>query len=262
MFIFSAVGCFSYFSSSSVLTAKSEQAIKAEIHTVSALLQLQYDSLLAIAKRNASVFKDMYAGELIKSSDSVLVVDKMAPILLHNNKIVNNNIDIVEEYAKLTGGNATVFVRDGDDFLRITTSLKKSDGSRAIGTYLGKKHPGYQSLINGESFEGYAKLFGNEYMTVYNPIKNNQNQVIGILYIGFNINESLASLRHTIDKITLEENGYLVIYKNSNNEVIASKDMQSNPTVSASYLNGLNLNDIQNKQTFAYVSNQHTNIYL
>jgi hypothetical protein len=36
----------------------------------------------------------------------------------------------------MTGGVATLFVRSGEDFVRISTSLTKQDGSRAIGTAL------------------------------------------------------------------------------------------------------------------------------
>ena len=252
--IFSLVGLSTYLISANTLSEKSETAIKSEITAISDLLELQYDSLLAIAKRNATVFKGMYPGEFKKSDQKVMVVDTMVPILLHDGEQVNNNIDIVENYAKLTGGNATVFMRDGDDFFRITTSLKKSDGQRAIGTYLGKKHPGYQPLMNGQSYEGYAKLFGNEYMTVYQPIKNKQNQVIGILYIGFNINDALASLRESVNKIVIEESGNLFVFRNTNDVVIAGKEAAVDSKVNSKALDGLNLEAIKKGLSLKYNS--------
>mgnify|MGYP003635424347 FL=1 len=259
--IFSLVGLSTYLISANTLSEKSETAIKSEITAISDLLELQYDSLLAIAKRNATVFKGMYPGEFKKSDQKVMVVDTMVPILLHDGAQVNNNIDIVENYAKLTGGNATVFMRDGDDFFRITTSLKKSDGQRAIGTYLGKKHPGYQPLMNGQSYEGYAKLFGNEYMTVYQPIKNKQNQVIGILYIGFNINDALASLRESVNKIVIEESGNLFVFRNTNDVVIAGKEAAVDSKVSSKALDGLNLEAIKKGLSLKYNSENNTPMF-
>ncbi|WP_166112703.1 methyl-accepting chemotaxis protein [Pseudoalteromonas sp. Z9A5] len=259
--VFSLVGLSTYLISANTLSEKSETAIKSEITAISDLLELQYDSLLAIAKRNATVFKGMYPGEFKKSDQKVLVVDTMVPVLLHDNEQVNNNIDIVENYAKLTGGNATVFMRDGDDFFRITTSLKKSDGQRAIGTYLGKNHPGYQPLMNGQSYEGYAKLFGNEYMTVYQPIKNKQNQVIGILYIGFNINDALASLRGSVNKIVIEESGNLFVFRNTNNVVIAGKEAAVDSKVNSKALDGLNLEAIKKGQSLKYNSENNTPMF-
>ena len=259
--IFSLVGLSTYLISANTLSEKSETAIKSEITAISDLLELQYDSLLAIAKRNATVFKGMYPGEFKKSDQKVMVVDTMVPILLHDGAQVNNNIDIVENYAKLTGGNATVFMRDGDDFFRITTSLKKSDGQRAIGTYLGKKHPGYQPLMNGQSYEGYAKLFGNEYMTVYQPIKNKQNQVIGILYIGFNINDALASLRESVNKIVIEESGNLFVFRNTNDVVIAGKEAAVDSKVNSKALDGLNLEAIKKGLSLKYNSENNTPMF-
>lgn len=259
--IFSLVGLSTYLISANTLSEKSETAIKSEITAISDLLELQYDSLLAIAKRNATVFKGMYPGEFKKSDQKVMVVDTMVPILLHDGEQVNNNIDIVENYAKLTGGNATVFMRDGDDFFRITTSLKKSDGQRAIGTYLGKKHPGYQPLMNGQSYEGYAKLFGNEYMTVYQPIKNKQNQVIGILYIGFNINDALASLRESVNKIVIEESGNLFVFRNTNDVVIAGKEAAVDSKVNSKALDGLNLKAIKKGLSLKYNSENNTPMF-
>lgn len=252
LIVFSGIGVTSYFISANILTDKSEKALKSEIRAISNLLELQYDSLQAIAKRNANVFANMFTGEFTKSDETVLVAGKRAPLLLNDDKPLNNNIEIVEKYAELTGGNATVFVRDGDDFFRITTSLKKNNGERAIGTYLGKSHPGYQDLINGQSYEGYAKLFGNEYMTVYKPIINAQNQVIGILYIGFNINDSLASLRETVNNIEVEESGDLFIIKNSDKSIIASNFAKVGEKATPSKLAGLSINELDKSQSQHY----------
>ena len=71
---------------------------------------------------------------------------------------------LVDRFASLTGGVATVFAAQGEDFVRITTSLKKEDGSRAVGTPLGTQHPAYAALKAGGSYVGPAQLFGKPYM--------------------------------------------------------------------------------------------------
>ena len=237
--VFSIVGVSSYMVATAIFTDKSESAIESETHQIVNLLELQYNSLLAIASKNADVFKTMYPGDFQLSNERVTVVNQQVPVLLHNNEAVNNDMAVVDQYAALTRGNATVFVRDGDDFFRIATSLKKSDGQRAVGTYLGKKHPGYQTLMAGDTYQGYAQLFGNEYMTVYKPIMNNANRVIGILYIGFNINDSMRSLRKTVNALVMEETGHVAIFNNANNTVIVAKNAEPNVEVSSSLLEGL-----------------------
>ncbi|EDQ00736.1 methyl-accepting chemotaxis protein [Shewanella benthica KT99] len=147
----------------------------------------------------------MYPGQFSKPDKTVKIFGKATPALKHEREQLNATKSKVDRYSNLTGGNATIFVRDGDDFMRISTSLKMADGKRALGTYLGKDHPGYQALLKGENYEGYANLFGNDYMTVYRPFTDVQGRVIGILYIGFDITDSLTQLRQTIMQLKIED---------------------------------------------------------
>lgn len=259
--VFSIVGISSYFFAKSMLTSKSEYTIKSELNQISALLELQYTSLLAIAHRNANVFANMYPDSIELSEQRTQVGKYQVPSLLHDGTLINNNMATVDAYANLTKGNATVFVRDGDDFFRIATSLKKENGERAIGTYLGKSHPGYQKLIAGEEYEGYAKLFGNEYMTVYKPIKSASNQIIGILYIGFNINDSINSLRDTVNRLVLEESGTLLIVNNANNTIITGSNSQPGELISKQVLNGLDPENIASGTHFYYTDNRNQAIF-
>ena len=64
-----------------------------------------------------------------------------APSITSGSEILNGNFSIVDRFTEMTGATATVFVKVGDDFLRASTSLKKENGERAVGTFLGKKKP-------------------------------------------------------------------------------------------------------------------------
>ncbi|HEY8878963.1 MAG TPA: Cache 3/Cache 2 fusion domain-containing protein, partial [Roseateles sp.] len=100
---------------------------------------------------------------------------------------LNGNFTQVDKFAAVNGGVATVFASKGDDFERITTSLKNDKGERAMGTMLGKGHPAYASVSAGKPWTGRALLFGRAYMTHYEPIKNDAGKVVGILFVGFDL---------------------------------------------------------------------------
>ncbi|WP_295643828.1 methyl-accepting chemotaxis protein [uncultured Methylibium sp.] len=104
------------------------------------------------------------------------------------------NFTAVDRFAANTGGVATVFARTGTDFKRITTSLKKENGERAMGTLLAKGHPAYPLMLEGKTYTGPAVLFGKPYMTRYEPIKAADGKVIGILFIGFDTQAFQTSL--------------------------------------------------------------------
>ena len=58
--------------------------------------------------------------------------------------------------------------------------LKNQDGSRAIGTRVSEEVYN-QVVVNGQPYIGRAYVVNNWYITAYEPIKNNDNQIIGIL---------------------------------------------------------------------------------
>ncbi|NCP54253.1 MAG: HAMP domain-containing protein, partial [Rhodoferax sp.] len=125
---------------------------------------------------------------------------------------VNNDFGAVDKFNKDTGGVATVFARKGDDFERVTTSLKKQDGSRAMGTLLGAAHPAHKLMLAGQSYTGPAVLFGTPYMTHYEPIKDSSGAVVGIFFIGLDISLQQAALEKQISEARFFDTGgaYLI----------------------------------------------------
>ena len=98
--------------------------------------------------------------------------------------VLNNDFGLVDKFSMDTAGVATVFAKKGDDFIRVTTSLKKQDGTRALGTLLDRAHPAYALVQAGQTYTGPAVLFGKPYMTHYDPITDAAGKVIGIFFVG------------------------------------------------------------------------------
>lgn len=87
------------------------------------------------------------------------------PVLRAGLKTLNLDQTAVDDFTERTAAVATIFVRDGDDFIRISTSLKKQDGSRAIGTQLDRNGAAWKSVRQGDVYQGLATLFGHRYIT-------------------------------------------------------------------------------------------------
>src|SRR6202051_1321838 len=122
-------------------------------------------------------------------SNGVDILGTFTPRLLNGDTLLNLNYKEVDRFTFNTRSTATLFVVRGEDFVRITTSVKKQDGERAVGTVLDRSHPGYRMLHCGQSYTGYATLFGKQYMTHYEPIRDSAGQVIGALYVGLDVSE-------------------------------------------------------------------------
>ncbi len=177
---------------------------RARLRDAALSLSALVDSFDDTARQNADqshrVFKAMFEGRWqLKEADG-------KPVLLHEGRAVNGDFASVDAFTRVTGGVATIFAAQGDDFLRVSTSLKKQDGSRAMGTLLGPKHPAWALVRQGKPYLGRADLFGRTYMTKYEPILAG-DRVVGIYFIGFDMSEMLATLAKTMRGRTLFERG-------------------------------------------------------
>lgn len=113
------------------------------------------------------------------------VAGRNLPALHFGATKMNNNFILVDEVQKEVNGTATIFVKSGDEFVRVATNVKKEDGSRAIGTVLDPKGKAIAAIAKGESYFGEADILGKPYVTGYEPIRDASNNVIGIYYVGY-----------------------------------------------------------------------------
>ncbi|MCO5357144.1 Cache 3/Cache 2 fusion domain-containing protein [Acidovorax kalamii] len=145
------------------------------------------------AKRDFSLFKANFPGQF-SVAEAPGADGKPEAVLSFQGAPVNGDFEVVDRFSKDSmGAVATIFARTGDDFIRVTTSLKKQDGERAYKTLLDRKHPAYALMNEGKTYIGRASLFGREYMTVYEPIREG-NRTIGILFIGSDMGAILGKL--------------------------------------------------------------------
>jgi methyl-accepting chemotaxis protein len=170
-----------------------------------------------ILKQQANNWSQSFRATL--GSDFSRDVSTNPPTLKLNKVSLNGRTADVDAFSSGGQGNvATLFVKHGEEFLRVATSLKKEDGSRALGTSLDKDHPGYAALSAGQSYTGKAKLFGRDYMTRYEPIHDADGKVIGLSFIGIDIKASLEYVKQTIKQVKLGETGYVYVLEAGQND--------------------------------------------
>ncbi len=134
-------------------------------------------------------------------------LDEATGILKSHAYPVNNDFVSVDKFTEDTGGVATVFAKKGDDFVRITTSVKKEDGSRALGTLLDRNGAAYKAIQSGQSYSGPAVLFGKPYMTHYEPMRDKAGKLNAILFIGYDTATTQATLVAQADAQRFYESG-------------------------------------------------------
>ncbi len=97
---------------------------------------------------------------------------------------VNEKYEIVDRVEGITHASATIFQLVDDKLLRISTTVRQTDGSRAVGTYIPSSSPVYQTIINGETYRGKAFVVNDWYLTAYQPVYDLTHNIIGAIYVG------------------------------------------------------------------------------
>jgi methyl-accepting chemotaxis protein len=133
---------------------------------------------------------------------------RQVPNLLLGDSPQAGNYALVDGVTKVNGGTATLFVKSGSDFIRISTNVKTGD-ERAIGTELDPHGKAMAAISAGQSFYGLVDILGTPYITGYEPIRDSHNQIIGIEYVGYKID--LAALSSIIDSSRLLHSGFLAV---------------------------------------------------
>ncbi len=141
-----------------------------------------------------------------------IINGKMILINEDENFVVNDNFLIVDEVQSLVGGAATVFqVINNSYAVRISTNVIGNDGKRAVGTHLTDNV--YDVVVRrGDTYYGKRDLFGKEYVTAYEPIKNAAGKIIGVLFVGTKESETLDVVKTSIGETQIGDNGYMYIF--------------------------------------------------
>jgi two-component system NtrC family sensor kinase len=153
------------------------------------LAEQAFMNITKTPKAKPKTEKEKTSGMMLKVAVPVLDQNQkfvgilLGGILLDQNfEIVDKIKEIVHEKGIYKGyeiGTATIFLND----VRISTNVTNENGSRSISTLVSEEV--YDAvLIRGETFVGEAFVVNAWYLSAYEPIRDIDGFIIGILYVG------------------------------------------------------------------------------
>jgi methyl-accepting chemotaxis protein len=100
--------------------------------------------------------------------------------LYKGDTLINDNFEFVDAVRDQTTYYATLFLMD----TRVATNVKNDQGARAIGT---KAAPEVVEAVlkNGREYTGEAIVAGKPAITYYQPIRDDNGQIIGMWFVGY-----------------------------------------------------------------------------
>ena len=153
------------------------------------LVEQAYIKLVPTVRAKPDADTEQTSGMMIKAASPILGRDGELIGVLYGGSLLNRNYRIVDKIkntvyqgARYKGkeiGTATVFQQD----VRISTNVRSPDKSRAIGTRVSEQV--YERVLEtGGSWFDRAFVVTEWYKTAYEPIKDVDGRVIGMLYVG------------------------------------------------------------------------------
>lgn len=119
----------------------------------------------------------------VKIEGTDTVAGKTVPAIFFGERKINNNYDVVDAIRRTHQATATVFVRDGEDFVRVSTNVLTPEGKRGTGTVLAR-NAAYEAVSSGRQYCGPIDVLGTAFDACYNPIKDASGKVVAVSYVG------------------------------------------------------------------------------
>jgi len=189
-----------------LLDGQGRETLKNDVGLIRAMIEI---NMTALSKEAIQLNR----GFAMTLPDEIVIDGPDDQSVLRSGKgdVLNGKFEIVDRFTERTGAVATIFIRRGDEFTRISTSVKKENGERAVGTNLAKEHPALAALLAGKPYVGRANLFGKAFYTSYTPIVSKAGKVIGATFIGLDISTELDALKKQIRSLKVGDTGYYYV---------------------------------------------------
>lgn len=121
-------------------------------------------------------------------------------------QVLNNDNALTDNIARVFHGSATVIVGR----VRVATSNKKADGSRAIGTKIGEE-VAKNVYGTGKVYSGATVVAGEPHLSAYMPLKDADGKIVGILAVGYITTEFMKAFDAAVNLTLLAGLGLIIL---------------------------------------------------
>ncbi|CAM3220807.1 Cache 3/Cache 2 fusion domain-containing protein [Vibrio diazotrophicus] len=254
---FSSIAALVYQNASKVLLNTTLKEQQSKIQAMGKTIEGQYNAYLETARILASTLRNGYLeGFYVEDNEVNYNGYQIRDITIWGESIVSD-VRKPEAFSRDTGAAATIFAPVGDDWIRISTSLRDSEGKLEIGTLLGKEHPAYNNIMNGQPYYSVVTLLGRNYIAYYDPVLSDEGKVTAITSIALPVEDATQSIFESLRSVSWGDTGYTIVLDNQQTNLghylLHPKFKPNDPTI-------LDVADYNGDKPFKAIFSQDTGI--
>ena len=164
--------------------------VDAKVEAVAQAMDAYDQTAKLLVERFFKVFGDQFGKNF--------ALDEANGRILQLGIALNDYHNPCDKFTEFTGGSAAVLMKRGKGFVAVSTSVKNDKGERAMGMLVDATHPAYAALLRGQPYVGRASLYGRSFITRLQPVRDLQDQVVGALFVAFDLTEFDRSLEQMV----------------------------------------------------------------
>lgn len=149
---------------------------------------------LGLAVRTDLPVKETPNGTVVAGEErGALAIVGVTPVgdnVLVGVKVLKLRHVLVDSIVEKVGGTATLF----QGGVRISTTVRSEEGQRAVGTVVSDAVR-QTTLTKGEHYRGEAFVVNREYLASYEPLRDIDGSIVGMLYVGVDKAPYVAATR-------------------------------------------------------------------
>lgn len=147
--------------------------------------QTHIEEVLSVKLKEAEEILKFHGNRFLPTGNLKKIGEYPLQEMLIGEEIVTGNFSIVDEISKKVKCSVTLMQPSDDCLVRVATTVRNFDNTRAIGTIIGKESEVYKKVVDERQvYYGRAFVINRRYVAVYKPIVDETGFVDMVLYLG------------------------------------------------------------------------------
>lgn len=208
--LLTVVGLFGFIRIQTSISEQVQAQNAASVNEMMASMETIHDLMLEMTTLGMGALKTLALEKGNPRIDGVFEMNgESTARLLFGDYAVGEDFSLVDRVREFARANATLFVKDGDDFVAVSTNVQV-EGKRLLGGRVDRSIPLHRILLQGRSYFGHILVMRDPYLIGMEPFRSPKGEIAGAFWVGYPIS-GLDKLRERVASSRVLENGFAVV---------------------------------------------------